>query len=475
MKRMIAVLFLFTAILITGCTIETNTTKNTESTTTTAVQTTTTTISTTTTTVPTTTTTEVYHQNASISYSSWGNAEFEQKMIDKFEEKYPWIDVYLDTSITGTGAAFTQNLVAAATAGTIPDVFAIDNVPTAIDNALTYDIASIWDNDPDTTKIYENIAATGRYGNVRYAAPSYQFIKGVYLNKTALIDEGFDLPEYDWTYQDMIDLARDFSDPNNYMYGIQGEAFDSIIPSLNDINVGYHTWDGIKFNFNSQAWIDAYNLMIQLREEGVEENMTGEEKELFFGAADAWPFFEGHTLMSIDGSWNLSYLIDNMMTKGYDIGFWPYPGGTAGQRIPVILDFMCVSAQTSFPEEAYLLMKWMSFGEDGWKARLQIMEEMNMPVTTFPVGDYPEVWTTLRNMASNIDGMQENIDLIHNGVPDTDKWLLGYNEFWGWLDADDNPYKETMPTMTPEEFAPIWELKMNQLIDDAYARHGLQK
>lgn len=457
MKKILLLLCFFSMIFIVGCSVDTGDETTTEKSTN----------------EQTTEPKKPPQKTVHISYASWGNPEFEQKMIDKFEERYPHIKVYLDTSITGTGAAFTQNLVAAATAGTIPDVFAIDNVPTAIANGLTYNIADLWNNDPDTEKIYDNIAKTGVYGKYRFAAPSYQFIKGVFINKTALIDAGFDLPDPDWTYEEMIELARDFSDPSNYKFGIQGESFDAILPSLDDPNVGYHTWDGEKFNFSSQAWIDAYNLMIQLREEGVEENMTAEEKEARYGRSDAWPFFEGDTLMSVNGSWDLSYLIDNMVTQGYEVVFWPYPGGKAGQRIPVILDFMCVSAKTRFPEEAYLLLKWMSFGEEGWKARLEIMEELNTPVTTFPVGDYPEVWDKLRDLAGDIEGMQENIDLIHNAVPDTDKWLLGYSDFWAWLESDENPLREQLENMTPEEFAPIWEEKMNEFIRNAFKEYGL--
>ena len=80
-------------------------------------------------------------QTIALSYADWGDPEFNQRMIDAFEEEYPHIDVTLRTDIEGSGEAFTGNLVTAAQAGLLPDVFATDNVPTVINAGLTLDVA----------------------------------------------------------------------------------------------------------------------------------------------------------------------------------------------------------------------------------------------------------------------------------------------------------------------------------------------
>lgn len=414
------------------------------------------------------------HKNVvHISYASWGDPEIEQRLIEKFEEAYPHIKVYYDQSIAGSGREFTLNLVDAAMSGTIPDVFVIDNVPIAMHHNLAYDIAELWNNDPETKKVYPNIAATGVYGDKRYAAPSYQFVRGILINTTLLEEKGFSLPYFDWTYEEMIQLARDFTDPSKHMYGFNGGLnFDATIPSLDDKNLGYHAWDGQRFNFTNPLWIKGFKLNRDLVTEGVVEAMTAEEKEAVFGQADAWPFIEGHALMSINGSWDVPYVIEQFKSAGYEMSFYPYPGGTAGQRIPVVLDYMMVSSKTTYPAEAYELLKWMSFGEEGWKARLEIMEELGKPVTAFPVADFPDVWEHLREIAGDIDGMQENIDLLVEGlgIPDTDKWLPGYNEFHdNWLNSDENEYAGLWDTMSPESIAQIYEENMNRLIDEAFA------
>ena len=76
-----------------------------------------------------------------LSYASWGDAELDALLIAEFEEKHPGVTIYRDTSITGTGNSFTANLVTAAQAGVLPDVFITDSVPTMIENGLVSDVA----------------------------------------------------------------------------------------------------------------------------------------------------------------------------------------------------------------------------------------------------------------------------------------------------------------------------------------------
>jgi ABC-type glycerol-3-phosphate transport system substrate-binding protein len=119
-----------------------------------------------------------------LSYADWGDAELNQILIDAFEAKYPNIEVELRLDITGSGAEFTGNLINAQAAGVLPDVFAIDNVPTGYYNGMLLDITEYWDNDPETDLVYPNIANTAVYNGERYAVPSFQFIKGIFINMT---------------------------------------------------------------------------------------------------------------------------------------------------------------------------------------------------------------------------------------------------------------------------------------------------
>ncbi len=319
--------------------------------------------------------TEPVKRRVNISYADWGNQEVNQKLIEKFMEKYPHIKVDLRGDISGSGAEFTGNLIAAAQADMLPDVFAIDNVPTVVEPGLTLDVSEYWDNDEDAQLVYPNIANTAVYSGKRYAIPSFQFLKGIFINLTIfenanlttnekyrIDDDGY--PVKDWTFDEWIEIAKDITnydinDKANFVSGLglwYGAAdFQQIWPMMHDADVGYDTWDGEKFNFTSDAWIEAMKVKVDImnatKYPGV--TMFPEEAAEFIGEL-GWMIAEGYHAMSIDGSWNFG-AVQTAENNGQELGFWPYPQGDAGFFPPTILDYQVVSSQTKYPEEAYLL------------------------------------------------------------------------------------------------------------------------
>lgn len=412
-------------------------------------------------------------RNIALSYADWGDQELNQALIDAFMEEYPHITVELRRDITGAGGEFTANLLNAQAANVLPDVFAIDNVPTGFSNGMLLDISEFWDNDSDTALVYPNIANTAIYDGGRFAIPSFQFIKGIYVNMTLLDFYNIPIPPKDWTYDQFVDLAIRLrqAGQSDYVYGIDpwfGDLdFAAIWPTQDFADVGYQTFDGERFNFSSQAWIDGYNAQLDLYARNVVAAHTEEELAII---GDIWPWLEGYIGFKIDGSWNL-WMIDVMFEDyGLEVGFWPYPGGAAGQFPPTILDYAVVSSQTENPEEAYLLAKWMTFGRQGWQTRLDVMEARgDQYLDRFPIADYPEIWTRASDYLDYVEGVRENVELFEFAKPDVDKWLPGYKEFWEWVGNDDNQYFTRIAEglITPEVFAIEWETKINQLIKEA--------
>ncbi len=409
-----------------------------------------------------------------LSYADWGDVELNQILIDAFEAKYPNITVELRQDITGAGAEFTGNLLNAQAAGVLPDVFAIDNVPTGYYNGMLLDITEYWDNDPETQLVYPNIANTAIFDGARYAVPSFQFIKGIYININVFDTYNIPLPDYDWTYTEFIEIAREIrqAGKNDYVYSIDpwygSLDFETTFPMQDGLDVGYNTWDGTQFNFTSQSWIDAYNLKLQLMSENVVAAFTEEEMNII--GSDIWPWYEGYIGMKIDGSWNLWMVEDMWNDNSIELGFWPYPGGSAGQFPPTILDFQVVSSQTEHPEEAYMLAKWMTFGKDGWLVRLQAMRDRgDLMIDRFPVSDIPEVWAEIEFFTNFVEGLDANVALLPQGKPDTDKWLPGYKAFWEWVGNEENDYWTRINDglVTPEVFASEWETQINMMIEAA--------
>jgi multiple sugar transport system substrate-binding protein len=449
-------------------------------------------------------------QQITLSYADWGNQELNQRMIDLFQAKYPNITVELRQDITGSGATFTGNLVTAAQAGLLPDVFATDNVPTVINAGLTLDIAEYWDADEDAELVYDNIALAGVYNNRRFAVPSFQFLKGVLMNldiferanlqtvegEYRIDNDGY--PVKDWTYEEFVNIAKaiknfDLVNTENLVVGMDtwygSPDFQQVWPTMDDANTQYDTWDGSQFNYTSDSWIEAMQAKVDLHQltDGTTTRFSEEDYNLEENAElRTYMIQTGYAAMDIEGSWQFWVIKDAIDERDFNLGFWPYPQGSAGLYPPTILDFQAISSQTEHPEEAYLLAKWMTFGRDGWDARLTLMEEDREAfieegltpdfLDRFPVADYPEVWTRVEALVDGIEGISEIFDRIEFSKPDLDKWLPGYKDFWAWVYDPENPFNwdnlvAAGSTAVPT-YAEEWEEKINTLVGEQLTTIG---
>ncbi len=444
-----------------------------------------------------------------LTYADWGDQAFNQRMIDKFMEKYPNITVTLRQDISGSGATFTGNLVTAAQAGLLPDVFATDNVPTVVRAGLTLDVADMWDNDPDTAMVYEDVAKTAVYNGHRLAVPSFQFLKGIFINldifeesglqtvagKYRLDSDGF--PVKDWTHAEFVEIAKaitnyDIVNAENLVVGFDtwygSPDFQQVWPMMNSTRFGYDTWDGEKFNYTSSEWIAAMRAKVEIDNYELNLGVTSRYPTTDWEntpALQTYVIQAGYAAMDIEGSWQF-WVIKDAQERGVNMGFWPYPSGSQGLYPPTILDYQAISSQTKHPEEAYLLAKWMTFGQDGWNARLDLYEEDRAAsiaagltpnyLDRFPVASYPGVWERVADLVDGIPGIEYTLERIENARPDLDKWLAGYKDFWAWVSDPENPYSwSALQLAGPNSvaaFAEQWNLKANELVQQEIANLG---
>lgn len=449
-------------------------------------------------------------QTIALTYADWGNQEMNQRMIDKFMEKYPHIRVTLATNISGSGAEFTGSLVDAAQLGILPDVFATDNVPTVVNAGLTKDVASMWDKDDDAKLVYDNIALTGVYNGKRYALPSFQFFKGIMINldifeganlstvegKYRIDNDGY--PVKDWTHSEFVEIAKaikNFSldDTQKLVVGMDtwygSPDFQQVWPMMNNAETQYDTWDGTEFHYTSDAWISAMQAKVALHAltDGTTTRFTDADlANDTTGILSSYMIQTGYAAMDIEGSWQFGVINAAKEESDINLGFWPYPSGTEGLFPPTILDYQCVSYQTAYPEEAYLLAKWMTYGQDGWLARLSLLEadkaealaagEIPTFLDRFPVAAYDAVWDRVLDLVDGIEGIEYTISRIEYSKPDLDKWLPGYKDFWAWVSDPENPYNWDNlviegPTAVPT-YAAQWEASINQIVSEAMASLG---
>ena len=409
-----------------------------------------------------------------LKYSSWEDEKVTNAMLDAFMKKYPNITVTLDKSVTWP---LEETLATAAAAGTMPDVFWMKDVPLAVQNDWVMDISEFWDKDPDAAMVFPNLTADMVYSGQRFATPTFQFPMGVFINKTLFEKNNVPLPEYNWKTTDMIDLAKKLSNPAEYYYGISGAfgnlSFEDFFPMQYDQNLGYGTWDGNKFNYTNQLWIDAYNQKVELINLKVNDVMTGDEKKEVFGTPDVWTFLKGHVAMQIDGAWNLSWIRNEMKNSGAgEVDFWPFPGGTAGQRMPAYLDYVGVSSTTVNAKAAYELSKFMTWGKDGWLTRIDVMKELGLLIDRFPVSGQPEFLAKLEAELKS-PGEQAVLQHLSETVPLPS--LPGFSDFQRWDNEQQFSEKLKSGEYKAADKAKEFEDKANEFVSTAMEKLNFGK
>lgn len=441
----------------------------------------------------------------SLSYADW-NADVEttREMIAAFEKEYPHISVELRTDIAGHGEAFTDNLVDAAGAGILPDVFATDNVPVIAEKGLTLDVAQYWDADDDAKLVYEFMQQTAIYGDRRYALPSFQFLKGIMINLDIFensglrtndkyrIDATTGLPVKDWTFSEFVEIAKAIKnfpgDEESTVIGLDtwygAPDFNQVWPMMLNPEFMYDTWDGEKFNYTHESWIEATKAKMELHKllDGTTNRLPEGTLEEY-GYLDSYMIQTGYAAMDIEGSWQFN-IIQTAKESDINLGFWPYPRPAAGDGEffpPVVLDYLAISSDTDHPEEAYLLGKWMSYGRKGWAKRIEIFEAKRVTeeaegkpmslLDRYPIANYPEVWDKIDPLVEGIEGIDETFKYIHNGKPDIDKWMPGYRDFIRWMTDVENPdHFDAMVEIGPEtatRIATIYNNKINELYQES--------
>ena len=143
---------------------------------------------------------------------AWAGPEerrIEQHILDGFRERYPNVQVEYE-SIT---ANYRERLLTSIVAGTPPDVALLDNgsfgAAPFIARGLLVNVASYLDRmGVDTSAYYSEVLEIFRRPGGLYAFPKDFNPIVVYLNVDLFERYGVPLPDYDWTWDDFLRIAK---------------------------------------------------------------------------------------------------------------------------------------------------------------------------------------------------------------------------------------------------------------------------
>lgn len=317
---------------------------------------------------------EMTDEDITLSFAAWMNLDLQRFMVDKFMEKYPNITVNIVELEQDT---WNDGLTNLANAGNLPDAYwYLGNVDVPIVNGWLGDMTEYWEADPETANVLDTMQDTGYFdGERKMAAASNYYPYTVFLDENLFDSLNVEMPSADWKYSEMIDLMKKMTVPEQGIYGYNDfTLIETMAPIVQQDAIGEFGWDGESFDMTSE-WADAIEQQAKFVRTGVHAPFFDtDEAEAAFGDRLLWAAETGKIAMQLDAWWTKNlFATDEFVDKGISWVPYPVPQGdnASTNRKPAFIDFGSISSATEHPREAYELLKFMGWGNEGFTARME--------------------------------------------------------------------------------------------------------
>ncbi len=357
--------------------------------------------------------------NITLSYWHYEDDTLVNYLAEAFMEKYPNITVE-----TRHISDMSTDLSAAAAAKDFPDVFSGTDSDTALANQYWMDISEYFDNDPEAQQMLPSIL---EYGvgcfdtTARYAIPTWIRPMMFFVDRNVINKLNLEMPSTDWTWEEMIQLVKDATrDVRGEMkyYGLgYYTRLDSIYgisatdPAVRKIK-GEFGFDGESFDLS--YWAIEEQEFADLKLGGYVSPQQGtSEMESWSGDFNTWFGATGHVAVFAEGYWSfMNYWAQDGYQEQYGLDIVPYPlpSISGGKNSNIISECYMggVSSSCKYPKEAYELLKFMTFGKEGWQVRLNlykdtsIVNESGLPLKNaqmpIPMITDEEIWNGFKDL-----------------------------------------------------------------------------
>ena len=419
-------------------------------------------------------------EDITLTYASFDNMKLQEFLAGKFMEKYPNITVEL---ISMDLATWNEGLFNLASAGTLPDAFwYLGDCTAALDNGWLYDMTALYNADAENENIPESLKPAGIFGDKRLSAPSKFLPYAVFLDKGVFEKLNVPMPSADWTYSEMIELAKQMTVPEQNIYGMNMfTQLLTIAPIVNQDAWGEFGWDGEKFDLTGD-YADAYEQQREFFRTKVFPPAFGsEEAGQAFGDPNVWSASTGKLAMQLDAVWTANlFETPEFKDKGIDFVIYPVPKGDNATTLhkPAFVDFGGIGATTEHPREAYELLKWMGWGEEGWSHKIEgyatLTNEDGTKVFSYPDG-YPistneDLWNKLKGILPQTQYWSDYVDNVREPIALGGTYIPGFNQFLIWMGEQDVNGRIDRDEVKVHDIAQELTEQLNQFYQDAIAK-----
>ena len=372
-------------------------------------------------------------RDITLRFAAWFDRDLQQHLANDFMEANPTVYVELVEIDQNSWSSGLQNL---ASTGDLPDAFCTFDLATATANGWTRDITEYYDADPTTQKISEGLKVAGVYNGKRYGLVTEQYPNVVLINKTLFEENNIALPGYDWTIDQMLDLSTKLTKANEHQYGLG----DNVLSYLRDVYDAAYSTDRWQYGynpetgtFNTEYLAKGYSKGLELLGNQIAGNPTADQLKEWFGDPDIWLPKTGKQAMQLDWYWTIQTVkSDEYVNLGQEWLVYPFPVGPSG-RVQTVVNVGCVADTTEEPELAYELLKFMTFGEEGWKSRYEWYKKNTLPASV-PIVSDDEILDLVKELTPG-DDYAAVYDSISRSVADIKKWVPGLTEYESWMNS----------------------------------------
>ncbi len=346
-------------------------------------------------------------------YFHFDQDETVQYLAKRFMEIYPNITV---RPVYENVATYNDTLLTLVSDSNTPDVIMYSDADFALSNSLLADITELWDSDPETKEVADTIndCGIGCFGTDRRFAVPVKFFPGVmYIDLNVLKKLNVEAPSRNWTWDDMIQLIKDCTVDNGDGMQYYGCGYYNRLDSYYGIAAaqtvqGEFGFDGKKFDLS--AWAIGEQQFAELKQGNyIAPLQNTVAMETWMGDFEGWCGASSHVALFTEAFWTYQGTWATENWKQYNMDIIPYvvpavseEDASSEHHSIATIDFGGLTTACQHPREAYELLKFMSFGKDGWKTRIQLYNNeeivnssklaLKYDVMPAPITKNQEVW-----------------------------------------------------------------------------------
>ncbi|BBI31599.1 extracellular solute-binding protein [Cohnella abietis] len=278
-----------------------------------------------------------------------------QALFDKFHEMYPWITIEANTKID---KAVVNNVIA----GEKADLVFLDaGLSQWLSGDLLEELTPYIQKD---TRIQGTSMAKGfieafQTGGKQWVVPYSDIPMWIVVNKEMLHKYGLDMPSNDWTYDDLLEMAKQATDPAANDWGISGlvDEFTSILSMANGSSANYRFMneDSSKSLADTPAvladlkWSQELTTKWHVRPSDLEKEKLGMQGD------SVKVFLQGNSLFTLGADWNL----DALKNASFEWDVLPMPVGKAQQATIHQAGPIGIPKASKHKEEAFLYISFL--------------------------------------------------------------------------------------------------------------------